>query len=813
MKILKFGGSSVSTAERIRAVIAIVKDDLAAADGLIIVVSAFGGVTDELIALGRDALAGDYHARLKSLKERHLAVAEALVERDESLPLLERLGVLFGELEDACKGVLLIKELSKRSLDFLMSFGERLSALIISAGMKSVMAEAVFVDARDLIKTDDHYGNAHVDFIATNANIESFFKGNISLPVVTGFIASTKAGDTTTLGRGGSDYTAAILGAALRASTIEIWTDVDGVMTADPRKVKQAFPLEHITYKEALEMSHFGAKVIHPPTIAPALAHKVPLWIKNTFNPRALGTLITAEHAGKEHMVCGLSSIDSVALLRLEGSGMVGVCGISMRLFGALAGKEINVILISQGSSEHSICFAVVPQQAEIARQAIEAEFALERHAGLIDPVVVEEQLSIIAAVGENMRQTPGIAGRLFGALGKNGINVVAMVQGSSEYNISIVVKKADECKALNVIHDEFFLSSFTTLNVFLVGVGLIGSTLLKQIEQHHDQLLKEHAIDIKVVGIASSEKMFFSDAGFELSGWKNALKERSSSMHMSEYVKRMKALNLSNSVFVDCTSSEDVAAHYMSILESNISIVTPNKKANSGPYAQYLKLKAFSQRRGVDFLYETNVGAGLPIISTLKDLLRSGDKVIKIEAILSGTLSYLFNVFQQGKTLSAALRDAQHKGFTEPDPREDLNGLDVMRKLLILVRECGHGLELADIQNKPLLPRACFDVYDVEEFYRQMEMHDPEFERKKADASARGHVLRYIASYENGHAAVGLQEIGPEHPFYHLSGSDNIISIFTERYQETPLVIKGQGAGADVTAGEVFADIIRTAS
>lgn len=814
MRILKFGGSSVGSPERIINMMKIVKEKYDESQHLGIVVSAFGGVTDQLIQISTQAVQADpeYRYMLSQLQNKHLHFAETLVSKEFLAETSEKLSIFFNELNNALHGVTLIKELSKRTQDFIMSFGEQLSAYIISQGMRSLIPSAVFLDARELVKTDRSFGSARINYKQTFPLIQKWFNDYSSMPVITGFIGSTEQRETTTLGRGGSDFTASIFGAALNAKEIEIWTDVSGVMTADPRKVLQAFPIAAMSYKEALEMSHFGAKVLHPPTIAPALQRNIPLSIKNTFEPKAAGTFISHSNQNSEALICGISSIDHIALLRIEGSGMVGVCGVAMRLFGALAKHEINVILISQGSSEHSICFAISPQSALQAKEAIESEFFLEMQAGLIDPVVIENDLSIIAVVGENMRKTPGISGRLFGALGKNGINVSAMVQGSSEYNISVVIKKEDESKALNVIHEEFFLSHQTTLNVFLVGTGLIGSTLLEQICKQLPVLKQEQAIDIRIVGLAGSRNMCFNCSGIDLNRWQDTLQHQSEPMQIDEFINKMKASNLMNSIFVDCTASEEIANSYGSILAANISIVTPNKKANSGKYETYCTLKELSRKRGVKFLYETNVGAGLPIISTVNDLLRSGDKIIKIEAILSGTLSYLFNAFEKGKSFSSALREAQQKGFTEPDPREDLNGRDVMRKLLILARECGHALELQDILLEPLLPQECFNG-TVDEFYQKLEACDATYNQKRDQAAQKGQVLRYIAEFENGKASITLQAVDANHPFYHLSGSDNIIALTTERYQETPLVIKGQGAGAAVTAGEVFADIIRIAS
>lgn len=815
MRILKFGGSSVSTPERIKNVINILKDKYDQDPSFSVVFSAFGGVTDALISISKQAAAGNeqYHDALEHLIERHLAAAENLISGSNLSLVIDTLKEYFKELSDALHGVQLIRELSPRSLDLIMSFGERMSAYIISEAMKPAIPGSSFLDARELVKTDRNFGNARVNYETTFANIISYFSGKTFVPIITGFIGSTDDQVTTTLGRGGSDYTAAIFGAALKVQEIEIWTDVDGVMTADPRKVQQAFPIAAMSYKEALEMSHFGAKVIHPPTIAPALQRNIPIWIKNSFHPTAPGTFISKDKKDHGSLICGISSIDDIALLRLEGSGLVGVCGTAMRLFGALAKNGINVILITQGSSEHSICFGIAPIHAEQARTAIDEEFLLERKAGLIDNVIVEKGLSVIAVVGENMRMTPGLAGRLFGALGKNGVNVVAMVQGSSEYNISVVIKREDEEKGLNVIHEDFFLSHITTLHIFLVGTGLIGSTLLSQMEKQLPILRKEHSLDIRIVGLANSQKMYFEPHGLKVTDHKELLRNSSEKMDIASYIKKMKSLNLMNSIFVDCTSSEEIAENYSSILSSSISIVTPNKKANSGSYSRYKKLKELSELKGIKFYYQTNVGGGLPIISTIIDLRRSGDKIVKIEAILSGTLSYLFNTFTAGTKFSEVLREAQKKGYTEPDPREDLNGKDVLRKLLILVRESGFPMEIEDITIEPIVPEECFAGKGVDEFYHKLKDYDSMLEQKRSQAAKEGKVLRFIATFKQGKASVALQAVNASHPFYHLSGSDNIIALNTERYRDTPLVIKGQGAGAEVTAGEVFADIIRFAS
>lgn len=811
-KILKFGGSSVGSPESIKKVIAIIRNAHRNSGKVAVVVSAFGGVTDQLITMGRMAAAGkiEYQHALDEIIARHVNCARELVPADRLAPTLEAIEKNFQELRHVLDGIFLIKELPLKALDLIMSFGERLSAFIISEGMKPFIPEAVFLDAREIIRTDRNFGGAQVDFTETDKNIRHYFHDFPSMPIITGFIGSTKENETSTLGRGGSDYTAAIIGAALQVKVIEIWTDVSGVLTADPRKESYAFPIAEMSYREAMEMSYFGAKVIHPPTIIPAFEKEIPLLIKNTFNPEAPGTLISTSISQNESLVCGISSIDNVVLLCLQGAGMVGVCGIAKRLFGALAEKNISAILISQGSSEHSICFAITSSSVDLAKDAIQKEFALEMRTNLIDELSVEDNLSVIAVVGENMCKKPGIAGKLFGALGRNGVNVIAIVQGSSELNISVVVKNEDEAKAIKVIHEAFFLSPRKTVNLFLVGVGLIGTTLLQQIQKQAQILQQEHALDVRVIGLANSRHVVFNAKGIPLENWQEELQDATEPMDINAFVDSMKRHNAINAIFVDCTSSQPVSDAYEQILNSNISIVTPNKKGNSGSYETYKKLKEIPAQRGVKFLYGANVGAGLPIINTIKELVNSGDKIIKIEAILSGTLSYLFNSFKEGKPFSEVVREAQTKGYTEPDPREDLNGMDVARKILILSRESGSHLEIEDVAIESILPEDCFNEPTIEGFYAKLKSYDGKLEAMRLEAQKKGLLLRYIAKYENGKTSISLQAVGPEHPFYHLSGSDNISAITSEFYKENPLVIKGSGAGAEVTAGKVFADIIR---
>jgi aspartokinase/homoserine dehydrogenase 1 len=812
MKVLKFGGTSVATAKNIKTVIDIIKTDQKPDSIRAVIFSAFGGVTDDLITISHLASTGNlsYKKQFEALRQRHIATFDALTDKDQ------RKDKLFGMLEELGEilhGVFMIKEITPRTQDFILSFGERLSCYIITRALCSNGIEAEYLDSRTLIKTDSTFGKARVDFKKSNLKIRNYFAAHERLQVVTGFIASTDKNVTTTLGRSGSDYSASIIGAAINSSLIEIWTDVDGVMTCDPNRVQKAFPLPRLSYNEAMEMSHFGARVIHPTTMQPAMAKKIPIKIKNTFNPGFDGTIISGNKYSEKFTVKGISSISNIALIRVQGSGMVGVTGISGRLFSALADHDINIILITQASSEHSICIVVDPESVERARQVIEQTFELEIKAHWIDEIHIEKGLSIVAVVGENMRRTPGISGRVFQALGKNGINVVAIAQGSSELNISVVIKKFDESKALNALHDAFFLSDTKSLNLFIAGVGLIGSTLLRQIESHADYLRSEHALDINIVSLADIERIIFNSKGIPLINWQDQIKESKIPMNTEKYFRQIIQANLSNSVFIDCTASDEIIENYDKLLDASISIVTPNKKASSGPLEYYKKIKNISAKRGVKFIYETNVGAGLPVISTLNDLIISGDRIFKIEAILSGSLSFIFNTFDGSKSFSTVVREAKEKGFTEPDPRDDLSGMDVARKLLILARETGYDLDLSDIEVENIIPESCRKAKSIDSFFKELVKCDSIFDKKVQEAKVQNKVLRYIASLKEGKTTVKLEMVDSDHPFYFMSGSDNVISYTTERYSDRPLVIKGPGAGAEVTAAGVFADIIRIAS
>ncbi|NRB51187.1 MAG: bifunctional aspartate kinase/homoserine dehydrogenase I [Saprospiraceae bacterium] len=811
MKVLKFGGSSVAKPDRIKGVVNILKSYYLRGDQFTVVFSAFGGVTDMLIQMSEKAAEGDdgYLEMFEEFSQRHLEAARTLLGQEHLQQVIPHLDNNHEVLRNLLYGIFLVREASRRTMDYVLSFGERNSAYIISFALKEQGINANYLDARKVVKTDKSFGSAKVDFNRTYQNIRDHYKEHPEIQVVTGFIASAKGGLTTTLGRGGSDYTASLIAAGLNAKVIEIWTDVDGVLTADPRKVKKAFTIPTMTYAEAMEMSHFGAKVIYPPTLQPALQKGIPLYIKNTFNPDFSGTLISEKPDLQGAAVKGISSIGDVALLTLSGSGLFGVPGIAARLFNSLAQAEINVILITQGSSEHAISFAIQPRWANKARQIVSKAFEYEMQMGIVNPIKVEEDLSVVAIIGENMRYQPGIAGRLFQALGKNGINTTAIAQGSSELNISVVINKNNETKALNALHESFFLSDTKELHLFMVGVGLIGGTLLNQIKQQAEYLKSSRSLEIKVVGLSNTKTMLFHEGGIDLATWREDLQASPMSADLSTFVEKMKNFNLTNTIFVDNTADDKIADFYEGILDSSISISTPNKVATSSSYLQYQRLKRIAHKRDVQFMYETNVGAGLPVISTLRDLIISGDRIIKIEGVLSGSLSFIFNTFKQGVSFSGIVKEAGEKGYTEPDPRIDLNGVDVRRKLLILARESGMSLESEEIEIENILPEACRVAPTVEAFFTELEKADPYFEEMIKTATESHNRLRMIAKLEDGKAKIGLQEVDQDHPFYSLSGSDNMIVFTTERYKERPLVVRGPGAGAEVTAAGVFAEIV----
>ncbi|HCR89479.1 MAG TPA: bifunctional aspartate kinase/homoserine dehydrogenase I, partial [Prolixibacteraceae bacterium] len=652
-----------------------------------------------------------------------------------------------------------------------------------------------------------------VNFDVTNRLIKKTFSNFSGLAVVPGFIASNEAGEMTTLGRGGSDYTGSILAAALDASALEIWTDVNGFMTADPRVISKAYTIRTLSYSEAMELSHFGAKVIYPPTILPVYQKEIPVKIKNTMEPEAEGTLITGSNPnGKDLPIKGISSISDITLVTVQGLGMVGVTGISMRLFGALAKEDINVILISQASSENSISFAINTGSAEKAEMAIRDEFEREIATQQINKITVESNLSIVAIVGENMKHTTGIAGKLFHTIGKNGINIIAIAQGASELNISWVVKDSDLRKTLNVVHESFFLSENIELNIFLLGIGLVGGNLLKQIHLQQPKLLKEKHLKIKLAGVANSKKMLLSRDGIDIANYKERMLSEGETSNIEGFKNEIIGLNMYNSIFVDCTANTEVADIYHELLNANVSIVTANKVAASSEYSNYVSLKKTAKRKGVKFLFETNVGAGLPIINTLNDMVNSGDKILRIEAVLSGTLNFIFNTISEKIPFSQTIRMAKEQGYSEPDPRIDLSGMDVVRKLLILVRESGYVIDKEDVTINKFIPDNYFEG-SADDFWKLVPGIDAEFEQKRKKLVSANKCWRFVARFEEGKAEVGLQEIEQGHPFFDLQGSNNLVMFTTERYHEFPMIIKGYGAGADVTAAGVFADIIRVSN
>jgi len=805
MKVLKFGGTSVGSAENIKRV----KDIVQSQKGdVIVVVSALGGITDKILSVAQNASIGtsDFHTELTEIKRRHDEVIDKLFYKSDSIKYIVE--ELLDELEQILTGITLVGELTAKTLDRIVGIGERISSNIVA---QFIVAERK--DSSEFIRTDSNFGKAIVDFDVTNKNIQNTFNGFKGIAVVPGFISKNAKGEFTTIGRGGSDYTAAIISAALNVDVLEIWTDVNGFMTADPRVISKAYTIPELTYSEAMELSHFGAKVIYPPTILPVYQKGIPVQIKNTFEPENPGTRIsqTMEN-GLEHPIKGISSISGITLVTLQGIGMVGVTGISMRLFSALAKENVNVILISQASSENSISVAIDEHAVDLAEHAIQTEFEKEIAAGQISKIEMESSLSIVAIVGQNMKHTTGIAGKLFSTMGKSGVNIIAIAQGASELNISWVVRKAELRKTLNVVHESFFLSENIELNVFLMGIGTVGGNLLQQLQNQQDKLLKEKHLKIKLAGVANSKKMVFEREGIDISSYKESLDNSDKISSLQGFADEVKAMNIYNSVFVDCTASDDVATLYKEILSANISVVTANKVAASSDFDNYAELKKIAKRKGAKFLFETNVGAGLPIINTLNDLVNSGDKILRIEAVLSGTLNFIFNTISAEIPLSKTIRMAKEEGFSEPDPRIDLSGVDVARKILILARESGYRIEMDDIKINKFIPDSYFEG-SLDEFWSTISGLDTEFEKNRIRLESENKKWRFVARFENGKAEVGLQEVDSKHPFYDLEGSNNLVMYTTERYHEFPMLIKGYGAGASVTAAGVFADLIKVSN
>jgi bifunctional aspartokinase / homoserine dehydrogenase 1 len=811
MKVLKFGGTSVANAQNIKLVLAIVSDK-AKEEKLIVVVSAFSKVTDLLQLASQKAAAGDESFKdiLAEIEKKHLDALKELIPVSEQSSLLSHIKRIVNHLETLLDGCYLLGELSSRTSDTILSFGELLSSYIIAEALKQNLKNSSYKDSRELIKTNNHFGKAVVNFDVSNELIVDFFASNENQVVVMpGFIAASLDGINTTLGRGGSDYTAAIFAGALNANDLEIWTDVNGMFTANPKIVKQAQPIAYISYQEAMELSHFGAKVLYPPTIQPVLRKNIPILIKNTFEPSAEGTYISNQVFAQSNPVKGITHIDAITLITLEGSGMIGVSGSSKRLFEVLSNKNINVIFITQASSEHSICIGILNSDADVAEDAINKAFEVEISQNKVEPCIVEKNLCIIALVGENMKNHQGLSGRMFSTLGKNNVNIRAIAQGASERNISAVINERDVKKALNTLHENFFEENTKQLNLFVMGVGNVGEKFIEQIHQQKKFLKENLKINLRVVALSNSRKMYFDEDGIALKEWQFLL-ETGEPADKEKFISNVKELNLRNSIFVDITANESVSKTYEQFLKRNIAVVTCNKIACASEYDNYKKLKKLSQQFNAPFLFETNVGAGLPIIDTVKNLVASGDKVNKIQAVLSGSLNFIFNNFDENNTFHNVVKEAGVQGFTEPDPKIDLSGIDVARKILILIRESGYKMEIDEITNESFMPAECLDTTSNEAFFESLQTHAAHFETIYKEALSKDSRLKYVAQFENGKANVGLRFIPKDHPFYNLEGKDNIVLFFTDRYVDQPLLIKGAGAGAAVTASGIFADVIR---
>jgi aspartokinase/homoserine dehydrogenase 1 len=811
MITLKFGGTSVANAKNIKRVLAIVELK-AKTDNLAVVVSALSGVTDLLLEASTKAASKEesYKEIIEIIKQKHFETISELISSEHENQLLIKINHQINQLQTLLDGCYLLGELSARTSDAVVSFGELLSSQIIATALQQYIPNSTFKDSREVIKTNSNFGKAVINYVKTNESVSGYFKNNKSQVIVfPGFIASDDTNNTTTLGRGGSDFTAAIIANATNSKSLEIWTDVNGMFTANPKLVKQAQPIEKISYQEAMELSHFGAKVLYPPTIQPVLKSNIPIWIKNTFDPDAFGTLISIQKDSNGNPIKGISHIEGISLLTLEGSGMIGVTGSSKRLFEVLSNYNINVVFITQASSEHSICIGIVNEDSATAKLAIDTTFELEISQNKIDPCIVENNLCIVALVGESMKNHQGLSGKMFSTLGKNNVNIRAIAQGASERNISVVINEKDVKKALNTLHERFFESNTKQLNLFVMGVGNVGEKFVEQINQQKKFLKDNLKINLRVIAVANSRKMFFDADGIQLKDWKILL-DSGENATISEFILRSKQLNLRNSIFVDITANSEIASIYDQFLSQNIAVVTCNKIACSSAYDNYLNLKNLSRKYNAPFLFETNVGAGLPIIDTLKHLIASGDKINRINAVLSGSLNFIFNNFSENYNFHDVVKEAGVQGFTEPDPKIDLSGVDVARKILILIRESGYVMEMDAIENNSFLPAECMETETNEEFFKSLTKHAAHFENLLKDAKTKESRLKFVASFASGRASVGLQFIPKESPFYNLEGKDNIVEFYTDRYVDQPLIIKGAGAGAAVTASGIFADVIR---
>jgi aspartokinase/homoserine dehydrogenase 1 len=810
MKVLKFGGAALASVENMNKVIAVVESQ-SKNNQLFIVASATSGTTNRLIEAGILASDGneEYKKIILEIEKRQFEFINGLFPLDKQSDIKLQSKQLINEIDDICKGIYLLKEIFPKTNDFLMSFGERLSGILLYNSLLQANIETIFIDAREVIITDDNFGQANVNFEKTNQAILEKTKNSSQNYFLSGFIASTIKGKATTLGRGGADFTASIVAAAVEAEILELWKDVDGVMTANPAIVSSAYPIEKLSYEEAMELSHFGAKVIYAPSINPAFRKEIPILIKNILHPEGKGTYISKEGTKNGKPVKGLSSVDKIALLTLSGGGMVGVTGVAARLFTALSNALVNVIFITQASSEHSISLAIAKDQEEIARKVVNKEFENEITLGKIKELEVEHHLSIVAIVGDNMKESVGLSGKTFNALGQNGVNVRAIAQGSTERNISIVINRVDVHKAMNVLHEQFFLSKTKKVHLFLVGVGNVGSALISQIEEQYEYLKAEHKLEIKIIAMANSRKMLFEHNGINLKTWKTDLMEKGETSSSEKFLEKMHYFNLRNSVFVDNTASEQIAELYSDILENSISVVASSKIAASSNYSSYVNMNQLARKKNIKLLYEANVGAGLPILKTIADMMKSGDKIIRIQAVLSGSLNFIFNHFQENTSFTSVVRQAVEQGYTEPDPRIDLSGLDVARKILILARESGFNLEMADISIQNFIPQEIMQKESISDFLSALKENDSYFNDLRQNAADKQKKLRYVADFNEGKASVGLIEADSSQPYYQLDGKDNIVLLYTKRYKEQPLVIKGAGAGSEVTASGVFADII----
>ncbi len=811
MKVIKFGGTSVGSTKGLKKVRQIVES---INEPVIVVVSAFSGITDKLIKTSNLASIGDeaYQQVYEEIVATHKSIIEELFEPNSSREaLIQKVTQLLNELNDIFQGIFLIKDLSPKTLDTVLSYGERISSKVVTY----LIDGAKRYDSRSFIKTEKKHAKNFIDKDLTTQLIQETFNPIPEIAVVPGFISSDKlTGDVSNLGRGGSDYTAAMIAAALDASCLEIWTDVDGFMTADPNVINSAYTINELSYVEATELCNFGAKVIYPPTIYPVFHKNIPIRVRNTFNIESKGTIIKQEVSGsKSHKaIKGISSINNTCLITVQGLGMVGIIGVNYRIFKVLAKNGISVFLVSQASSENSTSIGVRNEDAQLACEILDKEFAREIETGEMYPMKAEHNLATVAIVGENMKHTPGIAGKLFGILGKNGINVIACAQGASETNISFVVTLESLRKSLNVIHDSFFLSEYQVLNLFICGIGTVGGSLIEQIQSQQERLKKENGLKLNVVGVANGSYALFNRDGIPLNSYKELLKEKGIKSNTKVLESGILDMNIFNSVFVDCTASEEVSSIYQNLLNHNVSVVAANKIAASSSFDNYIKLKQTARHRGVKFLFEANVGAGLPIINTINDLIHSGDKITKIEAVLSGTLNFIFNEISESIPFSETIKRAQEQGYSEPDPRIDLSGIDVIRKLVILVREAGYEVEQKDVKKNLFVPESYFEG-SLDDFWSRITELDESFETRRKELEKENKKWRFVAKFENNEVSVGLEEVNQKHPFYALEGSNNVLLLTTDRYKEYPMMIQGYGAGAGVTAAGVFADIMSIAN